>query len=98
MAGSIATPAAAARRRWGSAIGAIAAGHRADWVVLDEDDLAIAELRGDAMLDSAIFGPARVPMRDVMVGGRWHVRDGVHPRAASSASSDTATTLKRLLA
>jgi formimidoylglutamate deiminase len=78
-------------------VGSIAAGHRADWLVLDESDMAIAGLGGDEMLDSAIFGPARLSIRDVMVGGRWQVRDGVHPRAAPAAARYRAT-LKRLLA
>ena len=30
------------------------------------------------MLDAAIFGPCRRPVRDVMVGGRWVVREGHH--------------------
>ena len=30
------------------------------------------------VLDAAIFGPCRRPVRDVMVGGRWIVRDGRH--------------------
>jgi len=60
--------------------GAIAAGMRADLVVLDGDDPALASVPHDALLDAAIFGPCRRPVRDVMVGGRWVVRDGHHPR------------------
>ena len=78
----------------GQRIGAIAAGHRADWIVLDQAD-AIGQ-HGDALLDSAIFGPLRAPIGDVMVGGRWHVRDGVHPRHAEIAAR-YAITLRRLL-
>jgi formimidoylglutamate deiminase len=78
----------------GQRIGAIAAGHRADWIVLDQAD-SVGQ-HGDALLDSAIFGPLRAPIGDVMAGGRWHVRDGVHPRGAESAAR-YAITLKRLL-
>jgi formimidoylglutamate deiminase len=60
------------------AAGAIAAGCRADLVVLDSADAALAEQGVDTMLDAATFGPCRKPVRDVMVGGRWVVRDGHH--------------------
>ena len=60
--------------------GAIALGCRADLVVLDTDDPALAGQPLETMLDAAIFGPCRRPVRDVMVGGRWIVRDGRHPR------------------
>ena len=60
--------------------GAIAIGMRADLVVLNGDDPALAEVPRDALLDAAIFGPCRRPVRDVMVAGRWQVRDGRHPR------------------
>jgi len=60
--------------------GAIATGMRADLVVLNGDDPALAEAPRDALLDAAIFGPCRRPVRDVMVAGHWRVRDGRHPR------------------
>jgi formimidoylglutamate deiminase len=63
--------------------GAIAPGCRADLVVLDRDDMALAEQENGALLDAAIFGPCRRPVRDVMVGGRWVVREGRHPREAA---------------
>jgi formimidoylglutamate deiminase len=69
--------AAAAGRR----AGAIAAGMRADLVTLDGDDPALAGLPHETLLDAAIFGPCRRPVRDVMVGGRWVVRDGRHAGA-----------------
>ncbi len=61
-------------------VGAIEAGMRADLVVLNTDDAALADLPPETLLDAAIFGPCRRPVRDVMVGGRWVVRDGRHPR------------------
>jgi formimidoylglutamate deiminase len=60
--------------------GAIAPGHRADLVALDAEDPALAGQPVDAVLDAAVFGPCRHPVRDVMVDGRWVVRDGRHPR------------------
>jgi len=80
----------------GQRIGAIAAGHRADWIVLDQADWASGQQRGDALLDGAIFGPMKAPVGDVMAGGQWHVRNGVHTRAAESAAR-YAITLKGLL-
>jgi formimidoylglutamate deiminase len=62
------------------AAGAIAPGCRADLVVLDAADPALAEQGVDTLLDAAIFGPCRRPVRDVMVAGHWVVRDGHHPR------------------
>jgi formimidoylglutamate deiminase len=59
-------------------IGALEAGHRADLVVLNLADPALAGQAADDVLDAAIFGPARAPVRDVMAGGKWIVRDGRH--------------------
>ena len=59
--------------------GAIAPGCRADFVVLDADDPALAGQSVEDVLDAAIFGPCRRPVRDAMVAGRWVVREGRHP-------------------
>lgn len=59
-------------------VGAIAPGCRADLVVLDGDDPALAEQRAADVIDAAIFGPARNPVRDVLVAGRFVVREGRH--------------------
>ena len=64
----------AAQRR----IGALAPGHRADFVVLDD---AAPELAGVAMsqlLDRFVFCGNRNLVRDVMVGGKWLVHGGRH--------------------
>lgn len=79
------------------AVAGLAVGQRADWVVLNTDDAALAEQQGDGWLDAAIFGPARRPVRDVMVGGHWRVRDGTHAAAATSLARYRAV-MKRLLA
>jgi formimidoylglutamate deiminase len=60
--------------------GRLAAGMRADLIVLDTDDAALVEQPVANVLDAAIFGPCRRPVRDVMSGGRWIVRDGHHAR------------------
>lgn len=59
-------------------VGTIAAGARADLVVLDTRDPALAGQAADDVLDAAIFGPCRRPVRDVLCGGRFIVRDGRH--------------------
>ena len=48
--------------------------------MLDADDPALAGQPAEALLDAAVFGPCRRPVRDVMVDGRWVVRDGRHPQ------------------
>jgi len=70
--------AAGGARAVGQPTGAIARGWRADFAVLDTDDPALAPQPIEDILDAAIFGPCRRPVRDVMVGGRWVVREGHH--------------------
>jgi formimidoylglutamate deiminase len=69
----------------GRRTGEIAPNMRADLVVLDSDDPALAEQAAQCVLDAAIFGPVRRAVRDVMCGGRWVVREGRHPREAEVA-------------
>jgi formimidoylglutamate deiminase len=71
-------------------------GYRADWIVMNRDDAALAEHAPPQILDAAIFGPVRKPVSDVMVGGQWRVRDGRHACSEASAAAYRAT-LKRLL-
>jgi len=59
-------------------VGALEVGRRADLVVLNPSDPALAGQIADDVLDAAMFGPSRAPVRDVMAGGRWIVRDGHH--------------------
>jgi formimidoylglutamate deiminase len=66
----------------GRPVGKIAPGMRADLVVLNGNDAGLAEQPAECVLDGAIFGPVRQPVRDVMCGGRWVVRDGHHPHEA----------------
>ena len=83
-------------RALGQNVGAIAANCRADLVVMNSDDAALVEHTGDALLDAAIFGPVRQPVRDVMVGGTWVVQDGHHAHE-EAALIRYRSTLKRLL-
>lgn len=71
----------------GRTSGQIAVGYRADWVVLDADHPSLAGRSGDAILDSWIFAASTTPVRDVMVGGRWVVRDGQHSRQEPAAGA-----------
>ncbi|TJY59541.1 formimidoylglutamate deiminase [Sinimarinibacterium sp. CAU 1509] len=81
----------------GQPVMGLAPGQRADWVVLNMDDPALVEQAPQTLLDAAVFGPAQRPVRDVMVGGHWRVRDGVHP-GAEAALPAYRKTLRRLLA
>jgi formimidoylglutamate deiminase len=62
----------------GQPVGAIAVGRRADWLVLDASHPAMAGAAPDAALDRLLFAGADKSIRDVMVGGRWVVKDGRH--------------------
>jgi formimidoylglutamate deiminase len=81
----------------GRRMGAIAAGLRADLVVLDEDDPDLADRRGDAITNALIFSGARGLVRDVMVAGRWVVRQKRHPKTRAAATAYKGA-LKALLA
>ena len=80
----------------GQRVGAIAPQCCADLVVMNREDAALVEHQGDALLDAAIFGPARSPVRDVMAGGAWVVRDGRHAHEQPALAQYRAA-LKRLL-
>jgi formimidoylglutamate deiminase len=59
-------------------VGTLEVGRRADLVVLNPSDPALAGQRAEDVVDAAMFGPSRAPVRDVMAGGHWIVRDGHH--------------------
>jgi formimidoylglutamate deiminase len=62
----------------GRSTGRLAPGHRADLMRLDAGHPTLAGRAGPALLDSLVFAGNANPVRDVMVGGRWLVRDGRH--------------------
>ena len=78
-------------------VGAIEVGRRADLLVLDGDDPALAEQPVARLLDAAIFGPARHVVRDVMVAGRWVIGEG-HHADEEAILTRYRQTIKRLLA
>ena len=63
----------------GRPIGRIESGCRADLLVLDADGPTLAGRPTDRLLDALIFAGNANPVRDVMVGGGWRVREGRHP-------------------
>ncbi len=64
----------------GRKIGKIEIGHRADFLVLDGDLPFMTGKIRDHILDAAIFASNENPVRDVMAGGRWVVRNRRHKR------------------
>jgi formimidoylglutamate deiminase len=70
----------------GQKVGAIAVGARADIVVLDGEHPSLAGRQGDDLLDSWIFSGEQTPVRHVMVGGAWLVRDGHHEQEEGVAT------------
>jgi formimidoylglutamate deiminase len=65
-------------RALGRPIGRLETGCRADLVVLDPAAPPLIGRASEVLLDSLIFAGNANPVRDVMVGGRWRVREGHH--------------------
>jgi len=65
-------------RALGPPIGRLAPGHRADLVVLDGAAPQLRAKPDDLLLDALVFAGNANPVRDVMVGGSWVVREGQH--------------------
>jgi len=61
---------AAGFRRWGLGVGA-----RADLLVLDTQDTSLLALPVERLLDALVFSSPSQPFRDVMVAGRWALRE-----------------------
>ncbi|HLD69113.1 MAG TPA: formimidoylglutamate deiminase [Pseudomonas sp.] len=80
----------------GQAVGALRVGQRADWLVLDGDDPYLATATGDAILNRWLFAGGDRQVRDVLVNGRWVVRDGQHGAQAASREA-FARVLRELL-
>jgi formimidoylglutamate deiminase len=70
----------------GRRMGALAPGMRADLVVLDAEHVDLAGRGGDAIANALVFGGAADLVRDVMVAGRWVVREKCHPAEERAAS------------
>lgn len=62
----------------GRSVGRIATGARADLVVLDLRSPQLAGRSPATVIDTMIFASNDNPVRHVMVGGVWRIRDGRH--------------------
>lgn len=67
-------------RACGRPLGALAPHLRGDVVVLDPEHPSLVGRAHDDLLDSWIFSGEESPVRHVLVGGRWVVRDGRHEK------------------
>lgn len=63
----------------GIASGTLQPGEYADMISIDLDDLSIAGHDEQSLLPLVVFGMQRTAIRDVMVNGRFILRDGHHP-------------------
>jgi formimidoylglutamate deiminase len=72
--------AAAGLARWGLVPGA-----RADALVVDGEDDAVAGVPPPRLLDALVFSSPTRPWRDVLVAGRWVIRAGAHAAAPAIA-------------
>jgi formimidoylglutamate deiminase len=79
-------------RAIGQPAGVIEVGARADWVVLDGDHPSMVGSADDGALDHLIFAGASAAIRDVMVGGRWAVKEGRH-----ALESELAVSFRKLM-
>jgi formimidoylglutamate deiminase len=68
-------------------IGAIAPGYRADLVELDLDAIALRGHAAETALDGWLFSATAPVVRNVMVAGRWVVRDGQHQREEAAVAA-----------
>lgn len=64
----------------GRKAGKIEIGHRADFIVLDPEPAYMTGKLRDHILDAAVFAANTSPVRDVMAGGRWVVKNRHHKR------------------
>ena len=67
-------------------IGALDAGMRADFIVLDNESPLLAARDNRSVIDSFLFAGNVSPVRHVMAGGKWVVRDFQHRDEARIAA------------
>jgi len=65
-------------RAIGQPSGSLEVGRRADWLVLDPAHTSMAGAAMETALDRLVFAGGAAAIRDVMVGGRWVVKDRHH--------------------
>lgn len=80
----------------GQPIGRLEVGLRADWLVLDGNDPYIATASGDGILNRWLFAGSDRQIRDVMVNGKWVVREG-HHAGEEQSNREFAQVLRELL-
>ena len=80
----------------GQPIGRLEVGKRADWLVLDGNDPYLATASEDGILNRWLFAGGDRQVRDVLVNGKWVVRDGRHTDEEESSRAFTQV-LKDLL-
>jgi formimidoylglutamate deiminase len=73
--------AAAGFSRWGLQVGA-----RADLLVVDRSDSSLLGVPSSLLLDALVFSSPGRPLRDVMVAGRWQIKDHELPGAMPVAA------------
>ena len=66
-------------RALGVCAGELSQGAFADFITVDLDEVSIAGNSGEDLLPLAVFSLSRSAIRDVVVNGRWVVRDQRHP-------------------
>lgn len=71
----------------GQPVGSIAVGSRADWLVLDAGHPSMVGSAPETALDRLLFGGGSSAIRDVMVAGRWVVKDRQHAAEAASLAA-----------
>ncbi|MEP6739811.1 MAG: formimidoylglutamate deiminase [Caldimonas sp.] len=64
----------------------LVAGARADLLVVDPRDGSLLGVPSNHLLDALVFSSPGRPWRDVLVAGRWVVRDHRHAQAAAIAA------------
>ena len=62
----------------GQPAGALEVGRRADWLVLDSAHPSLVGAAPDTALDHLLFAGGDAAIRDVMVAGRWVIKDRRH--------------------
>ena len=75
----------------GQASWGLVPGARADALMVDRSEDALLGLPPSHTLDALLFSSPGKSWRNVLVAGRWLIRDGVHPKAAAVAQRFAAT-------
>ena len=76
-------------------VGEIAVGKRADFIVLDPNHPNLYAKPVERILDAAIFACEKLPIKNVMVSGKWQVRQGHHDDE-NQITADYLAVLKKL--